>query len=129
APAKAGMAAALAAGARGKRVTLISAGPLLGDGLQGAYKSKGMWELARDRLIACKPGYGYMPTGGGVRFAEIHEQRERGAGELREMYSRYLERYEVEPLQGRARFVDPHAVEVYGARLEAEHFVIATGSR
>ena len=125
----AGMAAALAAGARGKHVTLICAGPLLGDGLQGAYKSKGMWELARDRLIACKPGYGYAPTGGGVRFAEIHEQLERGAEELREMYSRYLERYEVEPLQGRARFVDPHAVEVNGARLEADYFVIATGSR
>src|SRR2546426_4707258 len=125
----AGMAAALAAGARGKHVTLICAGPLLGDGLQGAYKSKGMWELARDPLIACKPGYGYAPTGGGVRFAEIHEQLERGAEELREMYSRYLERYEVEPLQGRARFVDPHAVEVNGARLEADYFVIATGSR
>ena len=125
----AGMAAALAAGARGKRVALISAGPLLGDGLQGAYKSKAMWELARDRLIACKPGYGYAPTGRGVRFAEIHEQLERGAEELREMYARYLERYEVELVQGRARFVDPHAVEVNGARIEADYLVIATGSR
>ena len=125
----AGMAAALAAGARGKRVTLISAGPLLGDGLQGAYKYKAMWELARDCLIACKPGYGYVPTGRGVRFAEIHEQLERGAEELREMYVRYLERYEVELAQGRARFVDPHAVEVNGARIEADSFVIATGSR
>jgi len=125
----AGMAAALAAGARGKRVTLISDGPLLGDGLQGAYKSKAMWELARDRVIACKPGYGYVPTGGGVRFAEIHEQLERGVDELREMYRRYLEQYGVEMVQGRARFVDPHAVEVSGARFEAESLVIATGSR
>ena len=125
----AGMAAALAGGACGKRVTLISDGALLGDGLHGAYKSKAMWELAHDRVIASKSGFGYTPTVGEVRFAEIHEQLDRGVEELSDLYGRYLERFEIELVRGRARFTDPHAVEVDGARLEADHFVIATGSR
>jgi len=125
----AGMAAALAGGACGKRVTLISDGALLGDGPHGAYKSKAMWELAHDRVIASKSGFGYTPTAGEVRFAEIHEQLDRGVEELSDLYGRYLERFETELVRGRARFTDPHAVEVDGARLEADYFVIATGSR
>jgi len=125
----AGMAAALEAGARGQRVRLISDGTLLGDGLQGAYKSKALWELARDRTIARKRGYGYAPTGEAVRFAEIHEQLAAGVEELSEIYSRYLESYAVELILGRARFVDSRAVEVNGERIEAEAFVIATGAR
>lgn len=124
-----GMAAALAAGAAGKRVTLVSDGRLLGDGLQGAYKSKAMWELARDRLIARKSGYGYAPSGQAVRFSEIHDQLERGVEELGEIYSRYLQAYRTELVIGRGRFVDPHAIEVDGHRLEADWFVIATGAR
>lgn len=123
-----GMAAALTAGARGRRATLVSDGHLLGDGLQGAYKSKAMWELARDRTIARKVGYGYAPAGECVSFAEIHDQLERGIEELTAMYSRYLAQDRVELLSGRARFVDPHAVEVGGQRIEADFFVIATGS-
>ncbi len=47
---------------------------------------------------------------------------------------RYYQRNRVEVLFGRARFVDPHHVEVLRADgvadlLRAEHFVIATGSR
>jgi dihydrolipoamide dehydrogenase len=124
-----GMAAALAAGALGKQVTLVSDGPLLGDGLHGAYKSKAMWELARDRVIAGKHGFGYAPTAGCARFDEIHEQLESGAQELRELYASYLESYAVEVVNGGARFLDPHAIAVNDTRLEAETFVIATGSR
>lgn len=125
----AGMAAALTAGVRGRRVTLVNAGQLLGDGLQGAYKSKAMWELARDRVIARKVGYGYAPGGECVSFTEIHDQLERGVEELTQMYCRYLEPYAVELMSGRARFIDPHTIEVGGARLESDFFVIATGAQ
>jgi dihydrolipoyl dehydrogenase len=124
----AGMAAALDAGARGQRVTLVSDGRLLGDGLQGAYKSKAMWELARDRTIARKGGYGYAPVADAVRFAEIHDQLECGVDELRELYSRYLDAYRVELVLGCARFVDRQAIVVNGRRIEADAFVIATGA-
>ncbi len=126
----AGMAAALDGGARGRQVMLVSDGRLLGDGLQGAYKSKAMWELARDRTIARKRGFGYAPVAESVRFAEIYDQLERGVEELQELYSRYLDAYRVELVLGRARFVDPHAIVIDGRRrIEADTFVIATGAR
>jgi dihydrolipoamide dehydrogenase len=124
----AGMAAALSAAARRRRVTLVSDGQLLGDGLQGAYKSKAMWELARDRVTALRHGFGYAPAAAAVRFAEIHEQLECGVAELCEMYARYLDSYHVELVLARARFVDPHAIEVGAARIEADTFIVATGA-
>jgi dihydrolipoamide dehydrogenase len=125
----AGMAAALSAGARGRRVTLVSDGQLLGDCIQGAYKSKALWELARDRMTARRPGFGYVPTVETVHFGEIHEQLERGVAELCEMYAHYLDSYQVELVWARARFVDPHAIEAGGARIEADAFIVATGAR
>jgi dihydrolipoyl dehydrogenase len=125
----AGMAASLAAAARKRRVTLVSDGQFLGNGLQGAYKSKAMWELARDRVVARKIGYGYAPAGDRVSFREIHDQLESGVEELGELYLGYLARYGIELVRGRARFLDPHSIEAAGARIEADFFVIATGAR
>lgn len=39
-----------------------------------------------------------------------------------------LARHDIELIEGHARFVGPHAVEVAGERIEAERFLIATGS-
>jgi dihydrolipoamide dehydrogenase len=125
----AGMAAALSAATRGLRVTLVSDGQLLGDGIQGAYKSKAMWELARDRQTALRQGFGYAPAAESVRFEEIHEQLERGVAELCEMYARYLDAYKVELVLAHARFVAPEAIEVDGRRIEADAFIVATGAR
>jgi NAD(P) transhydrogenase len=51
-----------------------------------------------------------------------------------DMRQGFYERNRVEVIEGHARFVDDHAIEIELAngrvdRLEAEHFVIATGSR
>jgi dihydrolipoyl dehydrogenase len=125
----AGMAAALSAAARGRRVTLVSDGHLLGDGLQGAYKSKAMWELARDRMTARRRGFGYAPATDRVHFDEIREQLERGVAELCEMYAHYLRCYDVELVLARARFVDSHTIEIGAAHLEADAFIVATGAK
>ena len=125
----AGMAAALSAAACGRRVTLVSDGQLLGDGLQGAYKSKAMWELARDRMTARRQGFGYAPAAAAVRFDEIHEQLECGVAELCEMYAHYLDVNHVELILARARFLDPHTIEAGRARIEADAFIVATGAR
>ena len=125
----AGMAAALSAAARGRRVTLVSDGHMLGDGLQGAYKSKAMWELARDRMTARRQGFGYAPATDRVHFDEIREQLERGVAELCEMYAHYLRCYDVELVLARARFVDSHTIEIGAAHLEADAFIVATGAK
>ncbi|MCH1770386.1 MULTISPECIES: mercury(II) reductase [Metallosphaera] len=43
-------------------------------------------------------------------------------------YEDLLSYYDVELIQGEARFISPHAVKVNGQVIEAEKFVIATGS-
>ena len=45
------------------------------------------------------------------------------------MYTRYLDAYQAELILGRARFLDPHAVEVNGRRIEGDAFIIATGAK
>ena len=86
----AGMAAALYAASQGMAVTLVNGGGLLGYGLHGAYKSKGMYELAKDRLVALKMGRGYDPSGPDVRFDEIHDQLSTGTATLTEINLGYL---------------------------------------
>ena len=125
----AGMAAALYAASQGLAVMLINGGELLGYGLHGAYKSKGMYELAKDRLIALKMGRGYDPSGPDVRFDEIHDQLTTGTATLTEITVGYLEQMKVRVVNGAGRFVDAHTLEVNGQRIRAPHFLIATGSR
>jgi len=45
------------------------------------------------------------------------------------MYLGYLARYGIELVSGRARVLDPPALEAAGARIEADFFVLATGAR
>jgi glutathione reductase (NADPH) len=49
--------------------------------------------------------------------------------DLNEWYLGYLAEARVELIRGFARFVGPHALEVGGERLTADHIVIATGGR
>ena len=125
----AGMAAALYAASQGMAVTLINGGDLLGYGLHGAYKSKGMYELAKDRQVALKMGRGYDPSGPDVRFDEIHDQLVTGTATLTEINLGYLKQLEVRVVNGTGHFVDAHTLEVNGERIRAPHFLIATGSR
>ncbi len=125
----AGMAAALYAASQGMAVTLINGGGLLGYGLHGAYKSKGMYELAKDRQVALKMGRGYDPSGPDVRFGEIHDQLTTGTATLTEITLGYLKQMKVRVVNGAGRFVDAHTLEVNGQQIRAPYFLIATGSR
>ena len=125
----AGMAAALYAASHSLSVALVNGGSLLGYGLHGAYKSKGLYELAQHWVVASRVGRGAVPSGQPVQFHELHDQLQSGAAALTELYLRYLGQMNVHTLSGFGRFVDPHTVEVNGQRLHARYFVIATGSR
>ncbi|MDX1374008.1 MAG: NAD(P)/FAD-dependent oxidoreductase [Burkholderiales bacterium] len=48
---------------------------------------------------------------------------------VRASYVDYLQRLGVQRLEGAARFVDAHRVEVNGTELETRHVIVATGSR
>ena len=57
------------------------------------------------------------------------ERKEGVINQLREGVSTLLSQPGIEFIIGEARFVSDHVVEVNGEQIEAEHIIIATGSR
>lgn len=123
-----GMAAAMSAATRGMTVVLIDGGNFLGYGLQGAFKSKALWEAARDWLSAEGLGWIRNPDGHHALFEKVHARVAAGADYLTSMYVKYMEEKRVRFVQGFASFVDAHTIAVETAQFHADHLVIATGS-
>lgn len=122
------MAAALSAATRGMDVVLVDAGSFLGYGLHGAYKSKALWEAARDWIAAERLGWVCIPNIKEVLFAEIHARVEKGMTDLTEMYLKYIHLKRVRFIRGFGVFNGPYSMEVDGQRIEFEYAIIATGS-
>jgi dihydrolipoamide dehydrogenase len=124
-----GMAAALSAATRGLDVALIDGGSFLGYGLHGAYKSKALWEAARDWISAERLGWACIPNGRATLFDKIHARVELGMTDLTGMYLQYMRLKKVRFVRGFGAFADPQAIDVNGQRIEADFIIIATGSR
>lgn len=134
----AGFAGAMRARNLGKRVALVERDRPGGAGLRrGALSSKTMWELAKDYATACRTDRGYAATGLAPDWRRI---REVVGTALDEREAQLRHRLGCEPpsglawLRGTGRFTSPHTVAVThddGAQtmLEADHFLVATGSR
>ena len=123
-----GMAAATRGALKGLKVGLVNGKRLWGYGIQGAYKSKGMYELAKDHLVASKSDRGYLPSSVKLDFGQVQAQLQQGSGELEALYQEQIERLSIVELRGMAAFVDPHTVRVAGADHRADKIIIATGT-
>jgi dihydrolipoyl dehydrogenase len=124
-----GMAAALSAATQGFDVALIDGGSFLGYGLHGAYKSKALWEAARDWISAERLGWACIPDGRATLFDKIHARVELGMTDLTGMYLQYMRLKKVRFVRGFGAFADPHTIDVDGQSIEADSIIIATGSR
>jgi dihydrolipoamide dehydrogenase len=124
-----GMAAALSGATRGLDSVLIDGGSFLGYGLHGAYKSKALWEAAKDWISAERLGWVCIPEDHGALFAKIHARVETGMTELTGMYLKYMNLKKVRFVRGFGTFTGPHTIDVDGERIEADSIIIATGSR
>jgi len=141
----AGFAAAMRAWDYGKRVCLVERGPLGGAGVHhGALTSKTLWELSKDYRSALKRDRGFVAENVHVDYQQVIHTVETAVAEKVDQLDRQL-RVLSEPgagfpgsittIQGNARFLDPHTVCVEGTdpgdihRIQADHMVIATGSR
>jgi dihydrolipoamide dehydrogenase len=124
-----GMAAALSAATRGMKVLLVDGGEFLGYGLQGAFKSKALWEAARDWVSAERLGCVPAPEDHEALFANIHVRVRDGITHLTEMYLKYMDLKQVHFVRGFAKLIDPHCFEVEGQRFDANYIILATGSR
>jgi len=123
-----GLAAAMEAAMSGMRVVLINGSHLLGYGLHGTYKSKSLWELAKDLQVIHKLGKDFASYVR-VDFERLYEQLSRGVEELSAIVLAQLSRMGITFVPGFARFIDPHRVQVDGQTFTGRTILIATGTR
>ncbi|MFC1619335.1 dihydrolipoyl dehydrogenase family protein [Candidatus Neomarinimicrobiota bacterium] len=123
-----GMAAATRGALTGLKIGLVNGQRIWGYGIHGAYKSKGMYELAKDHLVATKPGRGYLPAPPRIDFSEVQNQLMQGSTELEDIYHEQIRVLGITEIKGFGSFVDPHTVCVNGANYQADHIIIATGT-
>ncbi len=71
--------------------------------------------------------FGWTSSGRHVDWPELIANKDREIARLNRVYRDLLDAAGVERIEGRARVVDPHTVEVDSRRFTAEHILVATG--
>ncbi|MCL5048007.1 MAG: mercury(II) reductase [Firmicutes bacterium] len=96
----------------------------------GCIPSKALLAAAEARHIALDQRFPGITTGGeGVNMAELIAGKDAIVNLLRrEKYEELATLYGFDILNGHARFVSGPAVDVNGERIEATHYVVATGA-
>jgi glutathione reductase (NADPH) len=126
-----GLAVAEKAAEHGKRVAIIESAKLGGTCVNvGCVPKKVMWyaaNLAQD--VRDAPDFGVRATLEGIDWQALVNGREGFIAGILDYWNGYVAGEGITHIQGAARFVDAHAVEVDGVRYGAEHIVIATGGR
>ena len=123
-----GISAASKVVLQGKKAIVINDGPLMGYGIEGAFKSKAGYEIAREYVhVRFRDDvFGQIPA---MDFRALQTGIERSAASLTSMLETRLRRLDIKVVQGRATFVDAHTVAVGDTRFSGDHIVIATGTR
>ena len=123
-----GISAASMVALRGKRAIIINDGPLMGYGIEGAFKSKAGYEIAREYLHVKYRAdvFGEIPE---MDFSALQRGIEQSAASLASMLESRLQRLNVRVVRGKATFVDAHRVAVGDRKFSGDHVVIATGTR
>ena len=100
----------------------------MGYGIEGAFKSKAGYEIAREYLhVKYRDDvFGPIPV---IDFAKLQRGIKRSAASLTSMLETRLQRLDVRVVQGEATFVDAHRVAVNDKEFSGDHIVIATGTR
>ncbi|WP_295879919.1 glutathione-disulfide reductase [uncultured Thiohalocapsa sp.] len=126
-----GLAVAEKAAAHGARAAVIERHKLGGTCVNvGCVPKKVMWyaaNLAED--VRHAPDMGIQASLDGVDWAKLVEGREGFIGGILDYWNGYVAGEGIAHIQGEARFVDDHTLDVNGTRYTAEHIVIATGGR
>jgi dihydrolipoamide dehydrogenase len=123
-----GISAASKVALQGKKAIVINDGPLMGYGIEGAFKSKAGYEIAREYLhVKFRDDvFGQIPA---MDFASLHTGIEGAAASLTSMLETRLQRLDIKVVRGRATFVDAHHIAVGDMEFSGDHIVIATGTR
>ena len=123
-----GVEAAATAARHERSVAIVSDGKFMGYGLEGAFKSKSQYEIARAHH-AVRHRWNLALGGYEINFEALSVANSAGAEALRRVHAGRLEKLGVTIIEGHGRFVDPHTVAVGERHLHGEHLLIATGTR
>lgn len=127
-----GIATMNRAGEHGAKAAVIE-GKLVGGTCVnvGCVPKKIMWHGAQmaESLLHYGPEYGFTAKEVSFDFATLRKNREAYIERSRNSYNGSFQRNQVELIEGYAKFVDTHTVEVNGELITAEHIVIATGAK
>ena len=124
-----GVRASRMAARYGARVMVAEAGPLGGTCVNvGCVPKKLMWYAAHYReLLAAAGGFGWQVEGASFDWGRFRARKDAEIERLNDIYRNLLEASGVEIVEGRARLLDAHTVEVGGRRVRAEHVAVAVG--
>lgn len=122
-----GLSAATVLALRGRDVVIVNHGPLMGYGIEGAFKSKAAFEIARQYAqMSLRPDL--FDNQSTPSFDKAQRNITLAAEDLRSGIEARLQRLGIKFLEGRGRFADPKTIVVGEETLLARHIVIATGS-
>ena len=122
-----GLSAAGTLALHGRDVLVISDGHLMGYGIEGAFKSKAGFEIARLHAHATmRRDLFELPAA--PSFDAVEQSIEHAAKGLGDSILNRLDRLGIEVVEGRGRFIDANSVMVGDDTIRARHIVIATGT-
>lgn len=126
-----GLASAQRAAEYGATVAVVEYGPLGGTCVNvGCVPKKVMWYAAQHaHQLHHAPDYGFDATVNGHDWAALKSRRDAYVKRLNGIYSKNLDTRGVTLINGGARFVDAHTVQVGDRQYTAERIFVATGGR
>lgn len=127
-----GIASASRAALHGKSCALIEANAIGGTCVNvGCVPKKVLWHAAQiaEAIHRYGPDYGFEVSSNHFDWGRLIANRRAYIERIHVSYESSLARNKVEVIRGFARFVDAKTIEVDGARMTADHILIATGTR
>jgi len=126
-----GLAVAEKAALFGKKVAVIEGYRMGGTCVNnGCVPKKVMWYAANlAHAVDDAPAFGIPATREKTEWAHLVEAREQYISNINNYWDGYVGESGITRIQGYARFVDAHTVEVDGNQYSANHIVIATGGQ
>ncbi|ELV07955.1 glutathione-disulfide reductase [Wohlfahrtiimonas chitiniclastica] len=96
----------------------------------GCVPKKIMWNASHVAdTIHNAVGYGFDVEYKGFSWAALKEKRDGYINGITGWYGGYIESLGIDYVEGAAKFVDDHTIEVDGKQYTADHIVISTGGR
>jgi glutathione reductase (NADPH) len=126
-----GLAVAEKAAQYGKKVAVVEAVKMGGTCVNnGCVPKKVMWYAANlAHAVDDANAFGIPAQRGATDWAKLVAGRQRYIGNINNYWDGYVDDSGITRIDGKARFVDAHSIEVNGEQYTAQHIVIATGGR